>query len=51
MAVTEWSPLVDTSENEQQYLVKGPGGFRADAFVKPIDRPYESRSTAIKKLK
>jgi hypothetical protein len=30
---------------------EGPGGFRADAFVKPIYRRDESRSTATKKLK
>jgi hypothetical protein len=28
---------------------EGPGGFRADAFVKPIYRRDESRSTANKK--
>ena len=28
---------------------EGPGGFRADAFVKPIYRQDESRSTATKK--
>lgn len=30
---------------------EGPRGFRADAFVQPIYRQDESRSTAIKKLK
>jgi hypothetical protein len=29
----------------------GPGGFRADAFVNPIYRQHESRSTATQKLK
>lgn len=30
---------------------EGPGGFRADTFVKPIYRLYESRSTATRKSK
>jgi hypothetical protein len=30
---------------------EGPGGFRADAFVKPIYRRDESRPTATKKSK
>jgi hypothetical protein len=30
---------------------EGPSGFRADAFVKPIYRRNESRSTAAKKSK
>jgi hypothetical protein len=30
---------------------EGPSGFRADAFVKPIYRQHESRSTATKKFK
>lgn len=30
---------------------EGPGGFRADAFVKPIYRRDESRSPATKKSK
>jgi hypothetical protein len=28
---------------------EGPGGFRANAFVKPIYRRYENRSIATKK--
>ncbi len=32
-------------------LWEGPGGFRADTFVKPIYRRNESRLTTTKKLK
>jgi hypothetical protein len=30
---------------------EGPGGFKADSFVKPIYRRYKSHSTANKRLK
>ena len=52
----KWNELVrlgDFVVDEQGgfELWEGPGGFRADSFVKPIYRRYESRSTATKKLK
>jgi len=40
-----------TNEHRRFEPWEGPGGFRADAFVKPIYRLDESRSTATKKLK
>ena len=36
-------------EHDGFELWEGPGGFRADAFVKPIYRRAEGRSTATKK--
>ena len=39
------------NEHRRFELWQGPGGFRADSFVKPIYRRYESHSTATKQLK
>ncbi len=52
----KWNEVVcrgDFVANERLGLEpwEGPGGFRADTFVKPIYRLNESRSTATKKLK
>jgi hypothetical protein len=50
----KWNELVslgDFVRNERRRfeLWEGPGGFRADAFVRPIYRRDRSRSTATKK--
>ena len=52
----KWNELVCqgdfvTDEHRGFEPWEGPSGFRADAFVKPIYRRGESRSTGIKKLK
>lgn len=52
----KWNELVrlgDFVVDEQGgfELWEGPGGFRADSFVKPIYRRHESRLLATKKLK
>ena len=52
----KWYELVrlgDFVADEHQgfALWEGPSGFRADAFVKPIYRRDERRSTATKKVK
>lgn len=52
----KWNELVNLGDfvaDEHRGLEpwEGPGGFRADAFVKPIYRRDENRSTATKKLK
>jgi hypothetical protein len=39
------------NEHRRFELWQGPGGFRADAFVKPIYRRDQSHSTATKQLK
>jgi hypothetical protein len=39
------------NEHRRFELWQGPGGFRADSFVKPIYRRNESHSTATKQLK
>jgi hypothetical protein len=39
------------NEHRRFELWQGPGGFRADSFVKPIYRRDESHSTATKHLK
>jgi hypothetical protein len=49
-----WNELVSRGDfiaDEHQGFEpwEGPGGFRADSFVKPIYRRHESRSTASKK--
>jgi hypothetical protein len=49
----KWNELVSVGdfvadEHRGFELWEGPGGFRADAFVKPIYRQEESRSTAAK---
>jgi hypothetical protein len=52
----KWNELVSLgdfvrNEHRRFELWQGPGGFRADSFVKPIYRRDESRSTATKQLK
>ena len=39
------------NEHRRFELWQGPGGFRADAFVKPIYRRDQSHSTETKQLK
>jgi hypothetical protein len=50
----KWNELVSrgdfvASEHQGFEPWEGPGGFRADSFVKPIYRRDASHSTAIKK--
>ena len=50
----KWNELVSpgdfvADEHRRFEPWEGPSGFRADAFVKPIYRQDESRSTATKK--